>query len=687
MNTCKLLLSAAILVLAATALHAQNVSYDDVLLIVNDSSRNSVTITDYFASRRGIPANHIYHLRMDTTETMDSAAFVPLKWKLQSWMQSNNLVDRINYIVTTKGCPLRVATRQGDQLPNLLGGQASFEDCLALINGSDSNAMLTPRTQFYGSRYYGSTQHFKHDQATMPFYLVTRLDGYTVDQVKGYIVKAENPAFVGEGLWVLDVDPGRDGSSGYKIGNDWLRGADSVLSGKGMNILFDTTDTYLHAAKGVIGYASWGSNDGHSGGGQAAKPGNTWLNGAIAETYVSTGGRSFQPGTGYGQSLVADWIAEGASAVKGYTDEPYLTVMAEPDILFDRYTAGFNMAESYWSASPLIAWRQVVIGDPKMRLGTLVSVSIMNMDFGSGMRFMTLTGDAWVHNTSPVPVVITAGAIVGSDSLDFQARPASGAFPVTIAPGDSVAIRLSFRPSRFALETAVLNLRHNRVGDTTKFVAMVTLGGTGTRPVLAATDTVEFAAGGAGSSNTAMLTNTAGYDTISVTKLTISGTAAGSFKVDPSITLPHKILPGTSWDLPISYTPSADADDRASLTVASNATKSAVVRLHGGGKIGGVDIAGSASGIAIVDISPNPFASSAVIRYSVPSGAGNVRLELIDLLGRTVATVVDGPVESGRQTAMLSGGDLPVGAYLCRLTVTGASGTASSVVQTLVHGR
>ncbi|MCK5560248.1 MAG: PKD domain-containing protein, partial [Thermoplasmata archaeon] len=97
------------------------------------------------------------------------------------------------------------------------------------------------------------------------------------------------------------------------------------------------------------------------------KPHNTWVPGAIAETFVSTGGRSFKITTTYGQSLVADLIREGVSGVKGYVYEPYLTAIAHPDILFDRYTLGYNLAESYWYASQLYGWMGTVIGDPKIQ--------------------------------------------------------------------------------------------------------------------------------------------------------------------------------------------------------------------------------------------------------------------------------------------------------------------------------
>jgi hypothetical protein len=38
--------------------------------------------------------------------------------------------------------------------------------------------------------------------------------------------------------------------------------------------------------------------------------------------------------------------------------------MADPRILFDRYTRGYNLAESYYMASRCIKWRDLIIGDP-----------------------------------------------------------------------------------------------------------------------------------------------------------------------------------------------------------------------------------------------------------------------------------------------------------------------------------
>lgn len=96
------------------------------------------------------------------------------------------------------------------------------------------------------------------------------------------------------------------------------------------------------------------------------RPNNDWLNGSIAETAVSTGGRSFTIGTTYGQSLVADLLEDGASGVKGYVYEPYLTAVGLPSVLMGAYASGYNLAESHAAANLQTSWMGVTVGDPKM---------------------------------------------------------------------------------------------------------------------------------------------------------------------------------------------------------------------------------------------------------------------------------------------------------------------------------
>ena len=99
---------------------------------------------------------------------------------------------------------------------------------------------------------------------------------------------------------------------------------------------------------------------------RAIRPHFEWVDGSIAETAVSTGGRTFTSGASYGQSLVADLLEDGVSGVKGYVYEPYLSAVGYPDILLPYYANGYNFAEVNYAANPMISWMGTVIGDPKM---------------------------------------------------------------------------------------------------------------------------------------------------------------------------------------------------------------------------------------------------------------------------------------------------------------------------------
>ena len=137
-----------------------------------------------------------------------------------------------------------------------------------------------------------------------------------------------------------------------------------LLQSRGFQVSVDATETFIAPPEPLMGYASWGSNDGAFS--LDAYRRLRFQPGSIAETFVSTSGRTFRRTSG-GQSLVADLIEQGLTGVKGYVSEPFTMALAKPDILFERYTSGFNLAESFFMASPLAMWKDVVVGDPLCR--------------------------------------------------------------------------------------------------------------------------------------------------------------------------------------------------------------------------------------------------------------------------------------------------------------------------------
>ncbi|WP_456427582.1 CHRD domain-containing protein [Rhodocaloribacter sp.] len=71
---------------------------------------------------------------------------------------------------------------------------------------------------------------------------------------------------------------------------------------------------------------------------------------------------------------------------------------------------------------------------------------------------------------------------------------------------------------------------------------------------------------------------------------------------------------------------------------------------------------------------PNPFNPSTTITFELPQ-TGRVRLEVFNVLGERVATLVDGPLATGAYAVTFDASSLPSGAYLYRLDAGGVTRT------------
>lgn len=550
------------------------INYSDVIVIRNMNSPISMEIADHFIQQRNIPPENICNVSTSTAEVIDRPTFNDLRTQIENNMTAHNLVDKTNIIVTTKGVPLKI-TELFDQM------RASVDTELAMINDIYSGSI--GNMWWFDNPYFNATEPFSH--TTYHMYIVTRLTGYTSEDVKGLVDKATR-SIGRRGKFVLDIDPRRDGSPGYKVGNDWMRIAYTTLTSRGFQVFMDQNNTFVNNQTGLAGYSSWGSNDGnwymaensntgfetdangdlipdgwfktdnpglsevimsgvdplsdifavkmnrsqanenytaisqnfslvperryfltaaanltnvsgengvhlqiksfdkngtlmgtfngsvrsgttanYVGLGQVVyepqtgaaklvisavfsksngtvyvdnlrlieiKPHNTWIDGAVGETYVSTGGRSFRYLTRYGQSLVADLIKDGISGIKGYVYEPYLTAVAHPNILFERYTSGYSLAESFSMASEIsLSWMDVILGDPKVapyNRSYIPDLAIEEQNF-------TLSNDEMIvgTNVSLSAIVENRGNFPAWNSTVtfYMGMPGSGGVPLT----------------------------------------------------------------------------------------------------------------------------------------------------------------------------------------------------------------------------------------------------------------
>ena len=378
----------------STAPHKR--SPDQVLLVVNENSPVSKAIAADYAAKRQV--KNILSVQCQDSALNVRSETIPLATYTQSiespvrdFLTSH---PRIDFILLTKGIPIRItgaamgSCDDKSREPESTRGHPSVDSYLSALDYA--NRPDTLKIYLFGSggmgyaysnRYWNVTEPFSHSK--FGGYLVTRLDGYTEADAKALTARSlaaeqHPPAAGAKGKVLLDVQPGFGlgdkatqpgpitstnilAESAWSEFNADLLHARDILTNRGIPVELDLTPAFVGHRSNLLGYFSWGSNDGRYS--PPAYLSLFFAPGAVSDTAVSTSARTFLPTRG-GQSLLVDLIAQGLTGGKGYTDEPLLQAIASPTIVLDRYTAGYTLAESFYAASHFVGWEDVVIGDP-----------------------------------------------------------------------------------------------------------------------------------------------------------------------------------------------------------------------------------------------------------------------------------------------------------------------------------
>jgi uncharacterized protein (TIGR03790 family) len=352
-------------VLFTAGLHGQ--TPDQVLIVVNKQSRDSQEIGEYYLKKRGVPLANLCTIDTAPNETISREIYDrDVQPPIAAFLTKHSLIEKILYIVTTNGVPLRISGNS-DGLRNT---SASVDSELTVLYQQLHGATIPLPGPLNNPFFRQRDTPFRHPQ--FPMYLVTRLAAYDMAEMKGLVDKALLARNTGK--FVIDARANND-----TPGNQWLRTTALLLPRD--RVILDDSPAVLMNQKDVIGYASWGSNDFDR---KERFLHFKWLPGAIMTEFVSTNGRTFQRppdswqiGTfkdsstwfaGAPQTLTADYIHEGATGASGQVDEPYLSFCPRPEFVLPAYYAGRTLAESYYLGIPGLSWMNIVIGDPLMRL-------------------------------------------------------------------------------------------------------------------------------------------------------------------------------------------------------------------------------------------------------------------------------------------------------------------------------
>ena len=336
----------------------------NVLVVVNASSPASVRVGEYYATARMVPEKNVVRIRTSTTDAIERTDFErTIEQPIGAWLARHSLQDQVLYVVLTKGVPLLINGTTGRN-----GTAASVDSELTLLYRrlAGTRPPVVGRVDnpyFLNEGAVSEAKRFTRHVADI--YLVTRLDGYTVEDVIGLIDRGRAP--VRSGSVVLDQSGAPD-----RIGDRWLKeAADRLQAIPGSQVMLERTGAPAASSGPVLGYFSWGSNDPAT---RLRRVGLPFSNGALAGLFVGGDGRTFsEPGTDWtpgtrpgpdAESLAGDLIREGVTGIAANVSEPYFDGTIRPQILFPAYLSGFNLAESFYLAMPAIGWQGIVVGDP-----------------------------------------------------------------------------------------------------------------------------------------------------------------------------------------------------------------------------------------------------------------------------------------------------------------------------------
>ena len=327
-----------------------------VLVVINQGSPDSTAVGSYYVKKRGIPRENVVFVKTGSepniaTKSYQSDLEAPVKANLA---KNRNKID---FIVLTKGVPYRLDNDGGYSVDGFLAtmdmGITPIRGDLPSVpdkeQGDEIRRAINP--------YFNKREPFSHAKFRM--YLVTRLEGYTAADAKA-LVDRSLAAKKEKGPFFFDMAGNRTGGD-YGNMNQMLKLASDALEFRDFKTILDMEPAFVAPKEPVAGYASWGSNDGAYKRDVYNKV--RFKPGALCETFVSTSAFTFSKREHW-QSLIADLIEQGVTGVKGYVSEPFTFALARPQILFERYVSGYNLAESFYMASPVIKWKDVVIGDP-----------------------------------------------------------------------------------------------------------------------------------------------------------------------------------------------------------------------------------------------------------------------------------------------------------------------------------
>ena len=346
---------------------------ENVVIVVNDAVPESARLGEYYALKRGIPADNICHIKTVGTEVVTREAYAEtIEAPIREFLKKR--LGQMRVALPEGELVLKLAERQARCLvttwgvPLKIDGFVDTQEMMkSMAAGVDSELALLPQGSHIlnGARpnpYYGQDQPFD-TLLVRQMLMVCRLDGPSPEVVRRMIddaLWAEEHGLQGRAYF----DIRSTSKPGYVEGDRWIRAAYERLRLTGMPAALDTAPEMIpveYPMSEAAFYLGW-YHEVVSG--PVSRRDFQFARGAVAYHLHSFAAWTVRTSS---EKWAGPLLAKGAACTMGSVYEPFLLGSPQLDIFTDRLCQGYTFAEASYMSQRLLSWMATFLGDPLYR--------------------------------------------------------------------------------------------------------------------------------------------------------------------------------------------------------------------------------------------------------------------------------------------------------------------------------
>ena len=327
----------------------------NLLIVVNEQSQESLELGKYYQQQRGVPERNIFRISVTPTNNMTMATFSnDVRSPILGYISSSGLSNQVQVILFSSGIPYRIGGTDTNLHQNAITAAMFYG-----FKNHAWNSSPQPPTDTYQD-YYTAERHFMRDSSPVSnrYYLSALITGTNLARAKTLVQRAVEADYLrptGTVYMFHTLDPRNI---------QWLQFDNLDFLSRFLEIPRDQEyrDGYLSWPMTNVMGVMLGQLDAQVGGYIRS---STYGKGALAEHLTSYGGALLDPWISpYTHTRIMHWLEAGAAGSYGTVVEPYALTNKFPEPrLHYWYGRGFSLAESYFMAVQT-PFQGVLVGDP-----------------------------------------------------------------------------------------------------------------------------------------------------------------------------------------------------------------------------------------------------------------------------------------------------------------------------------